>query len=59
MALPKKTKEFDSVVAAYAQVCRLPTFDEPNYIFSDVAFRTIIQTYRILKIEGEGFGYVQ
>ena len=28
MALPKKTKECDSVVAAYAQVCRLPTFDE-------------------------------
>ena len=32
---------------------------ETNYIFSDVTFRNIIQTYRILKIEGEGFGYVQ
>ena len=32
---------------------------EANYIFSDVTFRTIIQTYRILKIEGEGFGCVQ
>ena len=32
---------------------------EANYIFSNVTCRTIIQTYRILKIEGEGFGYVQ